>query len=81
MSSVYASLMEKAGVRRIEIPELALSYLDYIGQTLNGNEYNPFPRFDMHEAALEQWFYEVVLRMNQDEKSDFYYKKWLSQTV
>lgn len=77
MFMVYSRLMKKSGVRRIEIPELASAVLDKIGRTLQGEDENPFPRLDTHEIELDLWFYEVLMRLNNDENSEFYYRKWI----
>ena len=79
MSSVYDRLMQKEGIRRVDIPELALGMLDRIDRALDG-EHNPFPRLDSHEAPLDHWFYEVVERLNDDENSDFYFKRWIDRS-
>lgn len=78
MSRVYDTLMAREGIRRIDIPELAIGMLDRIGQALSGND-NPFPRLDAHEAPLDLWFFEVARRLNNDESSPFFYKKWLAR--
>lgn len=78
MAQVYDKLMQREGIRRIEVPELALMTLDRIGKAVTQGYDNPFPRFDTHEIALDEWFYEVVLRLNDDENSDFYYKRWIA---
>ncbi len=79
MSRLSEMLMEKEEVRYLSVPELALGMLDRVGQTLNGGCDNPFPRLDSHEATLDEWFFEVLERLNNDENSDFYYKRWLSE--
>jgi hypothetical protein len=77
MANVMDKLMAKEGIRRVDIPELALGALDRVGQALVEGDYNPFPRLDSHDAHLDEWFYEVVARLNNDENSDFYYKRWM----
>jgi len=77
MSSVYDKLMERERIRRIDIPELALGMLDRIGKAVGGEDDNPFPRLDSHEAPLDLWFYEVVKRLNDEPGSEFYFKKWI----
>ncbi len=77
MANVYGVLMKKAGIRRIEQPELALNTLQVIADTLPETLYNPFPRLDAHEAPLDDWFYEVVQRLTTDEASNFYYRRWM----
>ncbi len=77
MGNLYDKLMEKEGVRRIEQPELALQTLELIGRALNDGYNNPFPRLDKHEAPLDEWFYEVIRRINNTKTSNFYYKRWL----
>jgi hypothetical protein len=77
MASVSDKLMEKEGIRRQDVPELAVRALDRVGQALTEGDDNPFPRLDSHDAHLDEWFYEVVARLNNDENSDFYYKRWI----
>jgi len=77
MYGLYEKLMEKEGVRRMLVPELALGMLDRIGRRVCREEDNPFPRLDQHEAMLDLYFYEVVRRLNMDENSDFYYQRWI----
>ena len=48
-----------------------------IGQRLNDKDDNPFPRYDSHEAPFDEWMYEVLALMNDDESSKFYYENWL----
>ena len=77
MAGLYETLMEKEGIRAVHPPELALGLLNRIGRTLHGEDDNPFPRLDMHEACLDLWFLEVLMRLNEDEDSDFYFKRWI----
>jgi hypothetical protein len=77
MACLYESLMEKEGIRCIDPPELALGMLDRIGRAVRGESDNPFPRLDLHEASLDLWFLEVLTRLNEDENSDFYFKRWI----
>jgi hypothetical protein len=51
--------------------------LDRIGRAVRGESDNPFPRLDLHEASLDRWFLEVLTRLNEDENSDFYFKRWI----
>ena len=76
MSYVYDKLMEKAGIRRVDVPELGLGMLGEIGKALATDDFNPFPRLDAHEMPLDMWFFEVVKQLNEDEGSPFYYKNW-----
>jgi hypothetical protein len=69
--------MKIEGIRCIEQPELALQTLKLIGRSLNDGYNNPFPRLDRHEAPLDEWFYEVIRRVNNNPDSKFYYKHWL----
>lgn len=64
-------------MRRVDPPELALAALDRVGRTLAGDSHNPFPRLDLHEAALDLWFIEVLARLNEDTASPFYFKRWV----
>jgi len=77
MARLFDTLMRKEGIRRREQPELALDTLQVIGRALTEGYDNPFPRLDKHEMPLDVWFYEVVKRINNDENSDFYYRRWL----
>ncbi len=77
MGALFQKLMSRSGVPWVEVPELALGALNCIHQALFEGYDNPFPRLDMHEAAFDQWFNEIVQRLNMDESSDFYYKKWI----
>lgn len=76
MASVSEKLMEKEGIRQVEVPELALGALDRVGKALTDGVDNPFPRLDSHDSHLDEWFYEVTARLNNDENSDFYYQRW-----
>ena len=48
-----------------------------IGQRLNDKDDNPFPRLDAYEAPFDEWIYEVLLLINDDESSKFYRKNWV----
>ena len=74
MSRIYDTLMKKEGVPRIDIPELAVLMLDRVGRALAGDDDNPFPRLDSHEAKLDLWFYEIIKRLNNNEGSEFYFR-------
>jgi hypothetical protein len=77
MACLYETLMEKEGLRIVHPSELALGMLDRIGRAVRGESDNPFPRLDLHEASLDMWFLEVLTRLNDDENSDFYFKRWI----
>ena len=77
MANISEKLMEKEGIRCIDVPELALGALDVVGKALTEGYDNPFPRLDSHDAHLDTWFYEVVKRLNNNEDSDFYFKRWM----
>ena len=77
MPRLFDALMRREGVRRVDPPELALAALDRVGRTLAGDSHNPFPRLDLHEAALDLWFIEVLARLNEDTASPFYFKRWV----
>lgn len=77
MANINTNLMEREGVRMIGVPELALGALAHVGQALSDKTYNPFPRLDNHDAYLDEWLYEVAARINNDENSDFYFKRWV----
>ena len=72
-------LMDLSGIRRREVPELALGVLDQFGRAVSGGPFNPFPRLDDHEAPLEEWYRQIVLRLNNDEDSEFFWKHWIKQ--
>ncbi len=78
MANLYDKLMGIEGIRRVEQPELALETLQLINRALTEGYDNPFPHLDKHEMPLDNWFYEIVRRINNDETSDFYYKRWLA---
>jgi hypothetical protein len=77
MSHLYRNLHERQGLPRRDVPELALGFLERVGRRLAREDDNPFPRLDTEEASLDLYFWEVVRRLNQDEDSNFYYKRWL----
>ncbi len=77
MGRLYETLMEKEGIRPVHPPELALGILDRTGRAVLGESENPFPRLDLHEASLDLWFLEVLTRLNEDENSDFHFKRWM----
>jgi hypothetical protein len=77
MANIFDRLMVKEGVQRVGRAQLALNTLQVIGRALTEGYDNPFPRLDKHESPLDEWFFEVLLRINDDEDSDFYYKRWL----
>ncbi len=78
MYRLFQKLMGAQCMRPIYIPELALGVLDRLGKAINKEDDNPFPRLDSHEIPLDLWFLEVLKRLNDDESSEFYYKKWIS---
>ena len=78
VSYVNEKIMHIEGIRRLEVPELALAGLDYVGKALTEGYDNPFPRADSHDAHLDEWMFEVLARLNNDEDSEFYYKRWVS---
>ncbi|MEW6439340.1 MAG: hypothetical protein AB1640_00245 [bacterium] len=78
MSRIYDRLMELEGVRRLDVPELALAMLDRIGRAIRGEDRNPFPRLDGHEARLDLWFLEVVMRLHEGGGDEgFHFARWL----
>lgn len=76
-ASLYDRLMAQDGVSRVDIPELGLGLVDQIGKRLNDADTNPFPRHDAHEAPYDEWYFEVVKLLNDEEGSEFYWEKWL----
>jgi len=70
--------MDLSKIRRRDVPELALGVLDQIGRAIAGGPYNPFPRLDDHESPLDEWYRQVVLRLNDVEGDEFYWKNWIN---
>lgn len=81
IADVNEKIMEREGVRHLGVPELALKAMDFVGKALTEGYDNPFPRADAHDAHLDEWMFEVVARLNDDENSDFYYKRWIDERV
>jgi hypothetical protein len=79
VAAINETIMQREGVRRLDVPELALVGLDFVGKTLTQGYDNPFPRADRHDAHLDEWMFEIMGRLNNDENSDFYYKHWMSR--
>lgn len=79
IANLNEQLMQREGVRRLDVPELALMGLDFVGKALTTGYDNPFPRADRHDAHLDEWMFEIMARLNDDENSDFYYKRWLAK--
>lgn len=77
MPRLFDRIMAMEGIRRVDVPELALAALDRTGLALSGGSFNPFPRLDLHEAALDLWFIEVLTRLNDDPASEFNFKRWI----
>ncbi|MEZ4726448.1 MAG: hypothetical protein R3E79_04870 [Caldilineaceae bacterium] len=77
IAAVNEKIMQMEGVRRLDVPELALKGLDFVGKALTEGYDNPFPRTDAHDAHLDDWMFEVVAKLNNDENSDFYYQRWI----
>jgi hypothetical protein len=78
VAAINETIMQREGVRRLDVPELALMGLDFVGKALTQGYDNPFPRADSHDAHLDEWMFEIMGRLNNDENSDFYYKHWMS---
>jgi hypothetical protein len=51
--------------------------LDRTGRALASQRENPLPRVDDHDAHLDEWLFEVMSRLTDDENSDFYWKRWV----
>ena len=77
MANITDTLMAKEGIRPVRVPELGLGALDRVGKALTEGYDNPFPRLDSHDVPLDEWFYEVVAHLNNNEDSDFYYRRWM----
>jgi hypothetical protein len=77
MSRVYDNVLRKSGISRIDIPELGLGMVHQIGQRLTDKDDNPFPRYDAHEAPFDEWIYEILSLITDDENSKFHFEKWL----
>lgn len=81
LSYLFDRLMQMEGIRRVDIPELALNMLERIGKAIHGQDDCPFPRLDAHEMSLDMWFFEVYKHLNSDEDSKFFYKRWLGEGI
>lgn len=79
MALLYDELRRREELPFIDIPELAVAFLDRIGRVLHKGVDNLFPRLDLHEASLDFWFYEVMQRLTMDEDDEFYYKRWVRE--
>tara|TARA_B100001123_G_scaffold425819_1_gene539183 strand:+ start:160 stop:1296 length:1137 start_codon:yes stop_codon:yes gene_type:complete len=77
MSYLFEKVMDEGGIRRLDIPELGLAMLHQIGAKITGRDDNPFPRWDRHEEPLDLWLFEIMANLNDDESSDFFYKRWV----
>ena len=77
IANLNQKLMEMEGIRHREVPELALQALDYVGNALTDGYDNPFPRTDSHDIHLDEWMFEIVTHLNNDENSDYYYRNWV----
>lgn len=77
VAAVNERLMDLEGITRRDVPELALMGLDFMGKALTDGYDNPFPRTDDHDVHLDEWMFEVIARLNNDENSEFYYKNWM----
>jgi hypothetical protein len=76
-AAVNATLIRKEGIAPRTIPQLALMALDRTGRALASQRENPLPRVDDHDAHLDEWLFEVMSRLTDDENSDFYWKRWV----
>lgn len=74
---LISHMMDLSEIRRRDVPELALGVLDQIARALSGGPYNPFPRLDDHESPLDEWYRQVVLRLCDDEGSEFFWRNWI----
>ncbi|MCR4439877.1 MAG: hypothetical protein QHJ34_10955 [bacterium] len=77
MALLYDELRRREELPFIDIPELAVAFLDRVGRALDKGVDNLFPRLDLHEASLDFWFYEVMQRLTMDENDEFFYKRWI----
>ena len=75
-ADVSEALQRRAGIAHRSIPELALMALQEVGAALADNHGNPFPRLDSHDAHLDEWLFEVIARLNNDEGSEFHHSRW-----
>ncbi len=76
-ANLNETLLKKEGIRRPDVPELAVAALDRVGRALTERDYNPFPRLDAHDMPLDEWMFEILGRLNNNEDSEFYYKRWV----
>jgi hypothetical protein len=76
-ADVMEALERRVGISPRGIPQLALMALDEVGNALRDKHANPFPRLDDHDAHLDEWLFEVMARLTNDESSDFHYRRWV----
>jgi hypothetical protein len=77
MANLNETQMKKEGIRRRDVPELAVDALDRVGKALTQGYDNLYPRLDDHDSHLDEWLFEVAARLNNDEGSEFYYQRWV----
>jgi hypothetical protein len=77
MANLNETVMKKEGIRRVDVPELAIAALNRVGKALTQGYDNPFPRLDAHDIPLDEWMFEIAAHLNDDEDSEFYYKRWV----
>lgn len=76
-ADVMEALERRVGLPHRGIPQLALMALDEVGNALRDKHSNPFPRLDDHDAHLDEWLFEVMARLTNDESSDFHHRRWV----
>ena len=72
-----SNLMRRESIREKGVPELAVESLAIASNALRYGVDNPFPRLDASDAALIEWYYEVLLRLTNDESSPFFFRYWV----
>ncbi len=76
-SYIIEKMLKMSGIPYRDVPDLALGVLEHIGRSLESTTFNPFPRLDEHELLIEEWYWQIAERLNDDKSSEFYWKKWM----
>jgi hypothetical protein len=70
-------IMEKNGQRPKPVSAVALELWHLVGHYIGRKMFNPFPRLDCYESQFDLPFFYLLERLNSDESSEFYYRKWI----
>lgn len=76
-SFIYDRMMKLSNIFRRDIPEIGLNMMNAVGRAIHSESFNPYPRLDRHETPLDEWYWEVLTRLNNESGSRFFWKKWI----